>query len=368
MPILTDEQAMLQETAREALAEAAPISRFRHLRDTASPIGLDEPLWRRMAGLGWAGVMVPEDHGGLDFGLTGALLICEEAGRTLAVSPFIQTAMMAATALSAGGAVEASAWLPRIAAGEAIVTVAADEVRRHNPRQISTRAVQDAEGYRLHGGKTFVPHGAEADALLVTATAPDGPGLFLVTPGGAGLAMETTALIDSRGAADLFLDGAPARRIDGGGDGMALIDRVLDTGRIALAAEMAGMARECLDRTVAYLRDRRQFGRPIGSFQALQHRAAHLICEIEVLGAAVRSGARALEQGSPQAPGLVSLAKAKADGVATLAANEAVQMHGGIGMTDEYDIGLFMKRIRVAAHLLGDEHFHADRFARSRGF
>jgi len=376
--ILTEEQTMLRDAARGFLAESAPVAGLRKLRDARDAIGFDPALWAKMAEMGWSGVLVPEAQGGLDFGYVGAALLCEEMGRNLTASPFLATAMMAATAFREGGsAAQKAKWLTAIAAGKAVIAAAVDEGAKHRPEETKLQAVADGNGFRLDGTKTFVPDGHVADALLVAARTAgeagsrDGLTLFVVDRKAKGVEVERTMMVDSRNAARIAFQGVRVDGADVVGEartGFRLIDRMLDAGRAGLAAELSGVAQESFARTVAYLREREQFGKPIGSFQALQHRAAHLYCEIELVKSAVLAAAQALDAKSAKAEALVSLAKAKAAQVARLAVSEAVQMFGGMGMTDAVDVGLFMKRARAAAEMLGDAPFHAERLARMRGF
>lgn len=378
MLVLNDDQVMLQDAARGFVSEKAPVAALRKIRDDKVTDGFDRDLWRSMAEMGWTGVLVPEDQGGLGFGFVGAGVICEEMGRTLTASPFLSTAMMAATALSrAGSPAQKERWLPAIVAGETVIATAVDEGRRHDPAGTAMRAERHGNGFRLSGTKTYVVDGQVADALLVAARTAGAAGetgglsLFLVETGTKGLSSERLSTLDSRGAAELTFDGvevtadAVVGEVD---DGFSLLEVVLGAGRAGLAAELSGNAQESFGRTMAYLRERKQFGRTIGAFQALQHRAAHLFCEVEVARSAVLSALQALDTDPAGAALAVSVAKSKASSVARLAAQEAVQMHGGIGMTDAIDIGLFMKRMQVASTLYGDADFHADRVARARGF
>lgn len=378
MLVLNDDQVMLQDAARGFVSEKAPVAALRKIRDDKVTDGFDRDLWRSMAQMGWTGVLVPEDQGGLGFGFVGAGIICEEMGRTLTASPFLSTAMMAATALSrAGSPAQKERWLPAIVAGEAVIATAVDEGRRHDPAGTAMRAERHGNGFRLSGTKSYVVDGQVADALLVAARTAGAAGetgglsLFLVETGTKGLSSERLSTLDSRGAAELTFDGvevtadAVVGEVD---DGFSLLEVVLGAGRAGLAAELSGNAQESFGRTMAYLRERKQFGRTIGAFQALQHRAAHLFCEVEVARSAVLSALQALDTDPAGAALAVSVAKSKASSVARLAAQEAVQMHGGIGMTDAIDIGLFMKRMQVASTLYGDADFHADRVARARGF
>ncbi|MGL4288942.1 MAG: acyl-CoA dehydrogenase family protein [Phreatobacter sp.] len=378
MLVLSEDQRMLQDAARGFVQEKSPVAALRKLRDERVADGFDRALWRDMAQMGWTGILVPEEAGGLGFGFVGAGLICEEMGRTLAASPFLSTAVMAATALSrAGTKAQKDRWLQAIVTGEAIIATAVDEGRKHDPAKTALKAEASGNGFRLSGEKTMVIDGDVADAVLVaarTAGAPgetDGISLFLVDTKAKGLATERVATLDSRGAARLSFDDVQVTGADLVGEadqGHGLVEIVLGAGRAGLAAELAGNAQESFGRTVAYLRERKQFGRTIGAFQALQHRAAHLFCEIEIARSAVLAALQALDRDPADASLAVSLAKAKAAGVARLAAQEAIQMHGGIGMTDAIDIGLFAKRMQVSAELYGDADFHADRVALARGF
>jgi acyl-CoA dehydrogenase len=376
--VLSDEQQMLRDSARGFLAEHAPVAHLRKLRDSGDPLSFSRELWRRFAEMGWAGVLVPEEFGGVGLGHVEAGVLLEEMGRTLAPSPFFSTGVVAASAISRSGSQEHKAeYLPRIAAGELVATLAIDEGAKHKPSRVALSAARHANGFRLNGAKTFVVDGHAADLLIVaarTAGSPDEPKgitLFLVDPKAAGLSRERTTLVDSRSAARLTFENvdvtsdAVLGEVDEGG---AVLERVLSIGRAGLAAELVGSGGEAFDRTVGYLKERHQFGRAIGEFQALQHRAAMLYVEIEIARSAVLKALQSLDQNVDAASPIASVAKAKAGQAAKLASQEAVQMHGGMGMTDDLDIGLFMKRIRVAQELFGDPAFHADRLARLRGY
>ena len=378
MLMLTPEQVQLADSARGLLDERAPVSQFRRLRDARDAVGFDRDLWRTMADMGWAGVLVAEPYGGVDFGFVGAGLLCEQMARRLVASPFLSTAVVAATALRWGGSsAQKSRWLPAIAAGEAIVALAVDEGRKHDPAATALTAIPSGNGYRLAGEKVLVIDGHVADAFVVavrTAGRPgdlDGLTLFLIESGSPGLNVDRTVVVDSRNVARLRFGNVP---VDGAAvlgevdRGANLLEVILNAGRVGVAAELLGVTAEAFERTIAFLKERHQFGRPIGSFQALQHRAAHLYCEIEMLRSAVLAACQALDADPWTAGPLASMAKAKAAAVARLSVSEALQMHGGMGMTDDVDIGLFMKRARAGAELYGDANFHADRVARHRGF
>lgn len=375
--VLTDEQAMIREAADGFFASEAPVSALRRLRDAADATGFSRDLWQKMAEMGFAGVLVAETHGGSGLGLVAANLIQEAVGRNLSASPFLSTAVLGATALAAANDEQKAALLPKLASGDLLLALASDEASRHAPHLIRTRAEAAGNGFRITGAKTFVLDGHVADRLIVAARTSgedgdrDGITLFLVDPKAAGVDVRRTIMVDSRNAADIRFDGV---QVDGAdvigvvGEGAAILDRVLDAGRTCLAAEMVGVSAQSFSMTVGYLKEREQFGRKIGSFQALQHRAAQLFCEIELAKSATLKAAQALDAGDKDAPLYASLAKAKAGAVARLATNEGVQMHGGIGMTDEYDIGFFMKRARAAEISFGDLSFHGDRLARMLGY
>jgi acyl-CoA dehydrogenase len=376
--ILTEEQEMLKESARGFLDEKAPVSALRKLRDANDPVGFSRDLWKEMAEMGWAGILVEEQHGGADFGFVGAGVLAEEMGRTLTASPFLSTSILAATALKKlGSDAQKSANLSKIAAGDALYALAVDEHRKHGPAKIAMKAEKHGNGFRLSGDKTFVADGHVADKIIVAARSAGAPGetagltLFLVDAKAKGVSVERTQMVDSRNAARIRFEGVEATGDDVLGEvdgGHAALEGVLNAGRAGLAAEMSGSAQQAFVMTVNYLKERKQFGMEIGSFQALQHRAAHLYSEIELMKSAVLKALQDLDEHYGMAGPICSLAKAKAGEVAKLASQEAVQMHGGIGMTDEFDIGFYMKRIRVAQEMFGDPAFHADRLAQMRGY
>lgn len=377
----TQEQTMLRDSARAFLSEQAPVAQLRSLRAQAAGDGFDRGLWQRFAGLGFTGMLVAEAHGGLGLGHADAGLLMQEIGRHLSVLPFCASAIVAASAIrAAGSAAQRAALLPAIASGERIAALALDERSRHDPAQIALSAQRDGEGWVLNGGKTFVEFGHAADLLIVaartgstdgTGNAPGDIGLFVVQQGTQGLQAERVATVDAQASArlqlkDVRLDadallGAP----DQGG---AALQAALDAGRAAAAAELLGIADEVFARTLAYLKERRQFDRVIGEFQALQHRAAVLMVDIELARAAVGQALQALDTDPAQASAAVSVAKSRAGRSATLAVQEGVQMHGGMGMTDEFEMGFFMKRVRVLQERYGDAGFHADRLATLGGY
>jgi alkylation response protein AidB-like acyl-CoA dehydrogenase len=376
--VLNEEQGMLKDAAKGFLTDTAPVSQLRRLRDEGSADGFDRSTWKAMADMGWTGVLVPEEFGGVAMGHVAAGVIAEEMGRTLTASPFLSTAIMGASALSRyGSSSQKSEWLARIAAGDAITSLAVDEGRKHAPSSVSARADRSGNGFKLNGSKSFVAEGHVADMMIVSArttgedTSSDGITLFLVPRDSKGVTVERQAMIDERNSSSVQFDNveldadAVLGEVDGG---YAALEHVLDAGRAGLSAEMSGSAQQCLEQTVDYLKERKQFGEIIGTFQGLQHRAAHLYSEIELGKSIVLKALQTLDMAPDHAAMMVSAAKSKLGHVAQLSAQEAIQMHGGIGMTDEYDIGFFIKRVRVAEALYGDANYHTDKFARLRQY
>jgi len=378
----TSEQMMLHDAAAGWVRDRAPVSALRALRGDPGGAGFDPALYREMAEMGWAGVVVPEADGGFGFGFAGLGLLAEELGRTLVASPLLGTAAMVASGLVlAGSADQKAAWLPALVSGEIYAALALEEGHRHDPSRTAMTATRDGDGWVLAGTKRPVNDGLGAGLLLVVARSSGRPGeaggltLFLCPGDATGLALSALDQIDGRGAAIASFDRC---RLDDTavlgvpGEGMAVLDRILDRGRAVLAAEMLGGAQEAFDITVEYIKTRVQFDKPIGSFQALQHRVADLLGELELARSAVRGALAAIDandgQGDPDEAQLASLAKAMAGKAYRRAAQEMIQMHGGIGMTDEHDAGLYFKRMQVADAMLGNVAFHRERYARLSGF
>jgi alkylation response protein AidB-like acyl-CoA dehydrogenase len=376
--VLTEEQSMLRDSARGLISDKAPVSHLRQLRDAKDATGFSRELWRAFAEMGFTGLLVPEDFGGSGLGCVEAGIVMEEIGRTLMPSPFLSTAVLAASALSRGGsAAQKSRHLPKISDGSLLAALAIDEGAKHRPLQISLQAKRSGNGFRLNGAKAFVVDGHTADLLIVAGRSAGGPGerdgltLFLVDPKAKGVATERTAMVDSHNAARIEFDNVEvdADHVLGEVDqGYQHLEGLLNIGRGAVASEMVGLSEEVFGRTVSYLKERKQFGKAIGEFQALQHRAARLYIEIEITRAAVLKALQALDADFGNAAAVVSVAKARAGTTATLAVQEGVQMHGGMGMTDQFDIGFFMKRARVCQELFGDSNFHADQLARMKDY
>lgn len=375
--ILTDEQQMLREAAQGWVRERAPVSALRALRTVHAASGHDPALYREMAEMGWAGIAVPEADGGFGFGLAGAGVVAEELGRNLVGSPLLASSVVAASALVlAGDAAQKAQWLPGIVAGDVVAALAIDEGHRHDPARTALTARAEGGEWVLSGTKHAVFEGPAAGLFVLVARVAGQPGdetglaLFLCPADSAGLTATAMQQIDSRGAARLDLAEVrlPADALLGeAGDAWPVLAQVLDRGRAVLAAEMLGSAQAAFETTIEYLKTRIQFDQPIGSFQALQHRAAHLIGQIELTRSAVRAALIAMDAGDGEAPRLVSLAKALAGKTLRKVAQEMVQMHGGIGMTDEHDAGLYLKRAQVADMTWGNEAFHRQRYARLSG-
>lgn len=378
MPLFhTDEQAMLLDTARPFLAEQAPVGHLRRLRDAKDETGFAPGLWRQFAEMGFTGMLVDEAEGGLGLGAVEAGIVLEEMGRNLTPSPFLATSVGAVTALKSGSAAQRGTWLPRIVSGEAVAALAIDEGPHHRPARTALRAERAGNGFRLSGAKSFVQHGHVADLLIVAARSGGEPGeeegitLFAVERGAEGLRATPERLADASLASRISFEGVTVDAdavIGEVGTGWATLARTLDMVRTGAASELLGVAAGAMAMTIGYLKERRQFGVAIGSFQALQHRAAHLYSELEVARAATLKAQQLLDAEDEGAERAVMVAKAMAGLAAQLAVQEGVQMHGGIGMTDDYDIGLYMKRHRVLAELFGDADFHADRLARLAGY
>jgi len=376
MMILTDDQRMLQDTVRPFMAEEGAIKKeLRHWRDTGCTDGYGTDLWKQFAELGLTGILIPEAQGGAGLGAVEAGLVLEEIGRNLTPSPFLTTSVAAVRALE--GSAQAERWFPGILAGETVAALAIDEGRHHDPVGIAMQAKRQGNGFVLNGAKQFVVHGNSADVILVAARTAGSAGetegltLFAVEKGANGLDVDTPTLADSSKAARLAFDNvavdadAVVGEVDGG---WAPLSRALNAGRAGAASELVGVASGASDMTFEYLKQRKQFGKLIGEYQALQHRAAHLYGEIEIARATALKAAQLLDAGDPRAELMVSVAKAKAAKSAALAVQEGVQMHGGIGMTDEHDIGLYMKREIVLGELFGGPRYHTNRVAELSGY
>ena len=375
MAVLSEEQSMLRDSARTWVQEKSPVTAFRKMRDSNAPLGYDPAAFAEMAEMGWTGVIIPEAFGGSEFGYLGLGLILEETCRTLTASPLLSSALAAASAIILGGSEgQKSEYLPAIASGELVGTLAIDEGAHHAPEKVVLAAKKSGSGYSLTGTKTFVLEGMAAGLFVVSARTSGKPGetdgisLFLVKADGKGVSRKALKLADSRGAANVTFDGAEGALLGEEGKGWPLLEKTLDRARAGLAAEMLGAAIQAFETTLDYLKVRVQFGQVIGSFQALQHRAAKMFTDLELSRSCVEAALQAIDDDSADVPELVSLAKAKMGDTLHLVSNEMVQMHGGIGMTDAHDAGLYLKRARAAEATYGGQAYHRDRYARINGY
>ncbi|HSW16894.1 MAG TPA: acyl-CoA dehydrogenase family protein [Ramlibacter sp.] len=380
MQEMLEHQDMLRDAARRFLGERAPVSALRRLRDNRDEAGYSPALWSEFASMGYAGMLAPEAFGGSGLGMRDAAVLMEEVGRHLCATPFLASSVVAVSALlDAGSEAQQQQWLPRLAEAKAVATLALEERARHRPEHVETRAVRHGAGWRLNGVKCFVPDGHVAELFIVAARTSGasrdsrGISLFLAPRAAEGVQVDRTIMVDAHNFASVAFHDVdlPADALLGPLDGGSVpLEAALTAGRAAAAAELLGIADEVFARTLGYLKERRQFDKLIGEFQGLQHRAAKLYIEIELSRAALREALQKMDDGAcaDEVARAVAVAKAKCGNTAMLAAQEGVQMHGGIGMTDEFDIGFFMKRARVLHAMLGDADFHIDRLARMRNY
>ena len=378
--ILNEEQTMLKDSAKDFCTSNTPIGQLRKLRDDSSADGFDRESWKGMVDLGWAAIPWGEEHGGLAFGYKGLGVVTEESGRTLTASPLYASVWVGGTIINIGGSdAQKAELLAKVSAGEMLLALALEESHRHSPYSISTKAEADGGSYSIRGSKNFVLDGHVADKLVVAARTSgeqgdrDGITLFLIDRESQGVDVTRTLMADSRNAANIKFEGVSVAGdavIGEVGKGADILDPALDIARIGISAEMLGSLQECFERTVEYLKERKQFGVAIGSFQALKHRAANMFCEIELSKSCVLEALTALEEQreSEEIAKLASLAKAKVGETFNLVSREGIQMHGGIGMTDEFDIGFFIKRAAVTEQTFGDVNFHRNRYGELEGY
>ena len=376
--VLTEEQEFLRDTAKDFAQERTPVTHFRALRDNKDKNLWDKDIWQEMVNLGWSGILVPEEFGGSNFGVAGISVILQECGKTLTPSPLFSTGVLGAYAISNFGTQEQKEkYLPKIVSGEITTALAVDESSHHDPLKTSFKAEKNNEEYLLNGKKTFVIDGASADILIVLTRTSGNSGelagltLFIVDANADGLNTIKLDMADSRNYANIEFNNVESSKgnilgtLEAGGES---VERILDIGRIAMSAEMLGNAEAAFETTIEYLKQRKQFGVLIGTFQALQHRAAEMFCEIELTKSAVMAAMHGADENSNELQRLSSLAKTVAGETLHLVTNEAIQMHGGIGVTDEYDLGFYIKRSRVAEQIFGSSAFHSERYANLSGF
>ena len=376
--ILTEEQEFLRDTAKDFAQERTPITHFRSLRDNKDENLWDKDIWHEMVNLGWSGILIPEEFGGSDFGVAGISVILQECGKTLTPSPLFSTGVLGAYAISNFGTQEQKEkYLSKIVSGEITTALAVDESSHHDPSKTLFKAEQKGSDFLLNGKKTFVIDGASADILIILARTSGNSGdlagltLFIVESDVDGIKKIKLDMADSRNYANIeFNDFECSNKsilgaLESGGE---TVERILDIGRIAMSAEMLGNAESAFETTIDYLKQRKQFGVLIGTFQALQHRAAEMFCEIELTKSAVMAAIHGADENSNELQRLSSLAKTIAGETLNLVSNEAIQMHGGIGVTDEYDLGFFIKRSRVVEQIFGSSTYHTERYANLSGF
>ena len=371
--ILNEEQQSLKDIASEFLQSNAPITHFREIRDTQNELGYDESLWMDMVNLGWSGILIPEEYGGFDFGMVGMGSILEEAGKTLTPSPLFSTGVLGASLLTLGGNdSQKQTYLPQIVDGTLTTALALEESNRHAPYSIDTQAKKNGDQFIISGCKNFVIDGHSSNLLIVAARTEgsvndeSGITLFLVNSDSQGVEITKTSMVDSRNAANIKFSDVTVSSDNILGEennGASLLEVVLDRAQIAISAEMLGNASQAFNLTLEYLKERKQFGAVIGTFQALQHRAAEMYSELELTKSSVIAACNAVDENSNDLRRMASLAKFKSGETNHLITNEAVQMHGGVGVTDEYDVGLFMKRARVTEQIFGNSEYHIDRYA-----
>ena len=376
--VLTEEQEFLRDTAKDFAQERTPVTHFRSLRDNKDENLWDKDIWQEMVNLGWSGILIPEEFGGSDFGVAGISVILQECGKTLTPSPLFSTGVLGAYAISNFGTQEQKEkYLPKIVSGEITTALAVDESSHHDPCKTLFKAEQKGSDFLLNGKKTFVIDGASADVLIILARTSGNSGdlagltLFIVESNVDGIKKIKLDMADSRNYANIEFNDVECSNksilgaLESGGE---TVERILDIGRIAMSAEMLGNAESAFETTIDYLKQRKQFGVLIGTFQALQHRAAEMFCEIELTKSAVMAAIHGADENSNELQRLSSLAKTIAGETLNLVSNEAIQMHGGIGVTDEYDLGFFIKRSRVAEQIFGSSTYHTERYANLSGF
>ncbi len=368
MELLSEDQQLIADSAAGFLRDGHSIAAFRAFRETGDDS--NSAILGELAAMGWMGIVIPEALGGVGLGYRAAGLIAEELGRNLTVSPFMSSAILAGTALASAVGDTAKHWAHQIAAGDAVIALAMDETAKHRPERIATTVSGGTGSPRLNGRKTFVMDGGTADRLIVTAKRGEDLCLVLCDPQAAGVTRAPQVMLDHRNVATMIFEDVAIAEADilaHGAIAEEILVKMLAAGRAIAAAEQLGVAKAAAEQTYDYLRTRKQFGVLIGQFQALQHRAADLYCELAQVSSLIAAALNALDADSVEVETLSRAAKAKMARVGRQATEEGVQMHGGIGMTDEMDLGLFMKRDRALTEFLGDAGYHTEWILRQRG-
>ena len=376
--VLNEEQCLLEDTIRDFLSSHAPVASFRQIRDTQDELGYSDKLWQQITDLGIPAILMPEEFGGLGFGFKGLGAVMQQMGRHLTASPLFATVVLGASAIELGATEkQKQELLPKVTAGQVTLSLAMDEGYHHHPLNTDVRLEDDKGKLTISGEKAFVLDGSSADSFIVLVRSfgkkgdAKGLSLVLVNRDSPGLTIERTQYMDGRNAADLIFDKVLVnddQLIGGLGDAYPILQQVLDRGVIAISAEMLGGCQEVFERTLQYLRDREQFGVKIGTFQALQHRASMMFCQLEQSKSAVLNALSSLDKNSADSSIHASIAKTLINDCYQQITNEAIQMHGGMGITDELDIGLFLKRARVSIQILGDSDYHKNRYAELNGY
>ena len=375
--VLNEEQVFLKDSAKKFASEKTPTTHFREVRDSEIDNCYDDKIWQEMVSLGWTGILVPEEFGGSNFGVAGISSILEELGRTLTPSPLFSTAVVGVSLIKYASDDVKKDILTKVVQDGLRLCFAIEESNHHDPVKISCEAKKDGSDFIISGEKSFVIDGGFADKVIVACRtsgeegSKDGLSLFVLDADSKGLTITPTKMVDSRNAANMKFENVKVSSdmlIGKEDDAYEIIESVLDISRAAISAEMLGSALQAYEITLDYLKEREQFGSKIGSFQALQHRAAIMFSELELCKSCVIESITSFDEGGNDCERLASLSKAKVGEVFHLISNESVQMHGGIGVTDEYDIGLYLKRARVAEQIFGDSNFHKNRYAELTGY
>jgi alkylation response protein AidB-like acyl-CoA dehydrogenase len=365
----SEEQEELRSSVRRFLEDKSPSTEVRRLMDTES--GFDRAVWDQMANqLGLQALAIPEEYGGAGFSYVELIVVFEETGAALLCAPLFSTVALAANALLSSADESAKQdLLPGIAAGETIATLAlTEDTGRWDLDGITLQASRQGDAWKLDGHKMFVIDGHEADLVLVAARTPAGVSLFAVAGDAPGLTRTSLATMDqTRKQARLELSGVTARLVGEDGGAGPVLTRTLDLAAVALAAEQVGGAQRCLDMSVEYAKTRIQFGRPIGSFQAIKHKCADMLLEVESAKSAAYYAGWAAADDSEELPVVASLAKSYCSEAFFHAAAENIQIHGGIGFTWEHDAHLYFKRAKSSELLLGDPSYHRELLAERIG-
>ena len=371
--VINEEQNMLKSSAKELLDLKSPISLMRELRDD-NYNQFDPDLWKEMVEMGWTALTVPEEYNGLNFGYVGLGQVIEEMGKKLTVSPMISTVLISTTIVGLSkNEVLKSKLFDEIMSGKKLCTLAHEESSHHNPNIDLSIISNNNEKFILNGKKRFVIDGTISDYLIVSANSESNGSLELVIidSKSKGITFNNKVHMDSKIYSDISFNNVEFSKdnfLSTENDGKKILKKALDIACVGLAAEMLGNIQQAFDMTIQYLKEREQFGVKIGSFQALQHRSAIMFGEIELCKSIVLKALQAIDSGDENLPELASLAKSKLGLTSKLVTNEAVQMHGGIGVTDDADIGFYLKRVRVSQRIFGDSNYHLDRVAKFNSY